>query len=441
MKVKFLLLESILLTAFFMLSSNVFSQMCDSIVTFTTTQVTQEELNNLLANEGVNGTLTGTYAYKVVINGGGGYYTHTDMMTCFGGVTPIAGYAKGESDDGDLYRTQIGTDPTMQNLFQFNNLGWVDVTDYIGSDELFYILDSKWGTNIDTWIYFWFATNQPIDEFGYGLLDEYNDDFGSITVEEYEVSGNQQTCDETVTFTTTQVTQDELNDLLVNAGINGTLTGTYAYKVVINGGGGYYTHTDMMTCFGGVTPIAGYAKGESDDGDLYRTQIGTDPTMQNLFQFNNLGWVDVTDYIGSDELFYILDSKWGTNIDTWIYFWFATNQPIDEFGYGLLDEYNDDFGSITVEEYTVTTSGLNDYSNKTLCKLFPNPASNFLNIRSKISCEFRITIFDVYGQNVYSTTLQNDNLINISFLKTGFYFVEITDENDNILLVEKIIKE
>ena len=88
------------------------------------------------------------------------------------------------------------------------------------------------------------------------------------------------------------------------------------------------------------------------------------------------------------------------------------------------------------------TTGINEmnFKNKDV-QLFPNPTSDFFNIKSEIYHKFQINIFDVYGQNVYSTTLQNDNLINISFLKTGFYFVEITDENDNILLVEKIIKE
>ena len=187
-------------------------------------------------------------------------------------------------------------------------------------------------------------------------MDENDDDFGSISVEGYQIDG-QQGCDSLITINHSQISSSELTTLLENDGITTNLQGDYIYKVVINAGGGYATHTEMMMCLDNKTPVSGLAKGMSDNSEVNRTQIGTDPTLENLFEFNNLGWVDVSSYTEASELFLILNSKWGSDIDTWIYYWFGTDQKIEELGYGLLDENDDDFGSISVEGYQIGGSG------------------------------------------------------------------------------------
>ena len=256
-----------------------------------------------------------------------------------------------------------------------------------------------------------------------------------------------QSCDETVSFSSATVTPSELSALLADDGVNGELTGNYAYKVVINGGGGYYTHTEMMTCLDGVIPTAGYAKGESDDGDAYRTQIGTDPTLQNLFNFNNMGWIDVTSYISSDELFYILDSKWGTDIDTWIYFWFSTNQPISEFGYGLLDEYNDDFGSITVDEYTITV-GIETQFAEWQSTIFPNPTNGTFKLQmSGINMgKYQINLIDNYGKIIESNNciISNESFeteFSLDGSSNGIYLLMVVNLTTGESFYKKIIKK
>jgi uncharacterized protein (TIGR02145 family)/uncharacterized repeat protein (TIGR02543 family) len=191
--------SAMLFLGFMLLGFNLNAQSCDSIISVNHTQVNQDELTTLLQDDGITTNLQGNHFYKVVINAGGGYSTHTDMMMCLDNVVPVSGVVMGESDASEIHRTQIGTDPTLENLFKFNNLGWVDVAEHTADSELFLILDSKWGTNIDTWIYYWFGTNDKIEELGYSLLDDYTDDFGSISIEGYYFE-NTSGCEPTVTY-------------------------------------------------------------------------------------------------------------------------------------------------------------------------------------------------------------------------------------------------
>jgi len=174
----------------------------------------------------------------------------------------------------------------------------------------------------------------------------------------------QSVCTETIPFSQNPVTQSELVTLMQNDGISSTLinsfSGNYVYRIVINGGGDYYTKTWLTMCLDGKVPVAGIAKGESDDIEPERTRIGTDQTYTNLYDFNNLGWVDVISYTGQSQLFMELNSKWGTDIDTWIYYWIATDEPIENLGYGLVEPHTSGFGSVTVDGYELASGSVCD---------------------------------------------------------------------------------
>jgi len=150
------------------------------------------------------------------------------------------------------------------------------------------------------------------------------------------------------------ITQEKLHDLLfrdrIAASMRSLLVGKYIHKIIINGGGGYYTNTRLKISLDQI-PHSGLAKGISDDSEVRRAQIGTDPSLDNLFKFNGLGWRDVKKYTNSKSLYFVLDSKWGSNIDTFIYYWFTTPSKISNISYELLDEYADDLGSITIYCY------------------------------------------------------------------------------------------
>jgi hypothetical protein len=77
--------------------------------------------------------------------------------------------------------------------------------------------------------------------------------------------------------------------------------------------------------------------------------------------------------------------------------------------------------------------GLNDFDNISF-KLFPNPTNNTLNIQSKTPIE-KVKIYSPQGVliNEYSS-----NIIDVSQLSAGIYFVEVTVDGENA--IKKFIK-
>ena len=77
-------------------------------------------------------------------------------------------------------------------------------------------------------------------------------------------------------------------------------------------------------------------------------------------------------------------------------------------------------------------------------EIYPNPASDYLTVnaidhQNKID---RLSIFNIYGQPVYSTgKIENAKRIDISSFLPGIYFIKIYNKLDEELLVNKIIIE
>jgi len=101
-------------------------------------------------------------------------------------------------------------------------------------------------------------------------------------------------------------------------------------------------------------------------------------------------------------------------------------------GTGWIDDVCIFAGTTGVEDLGLSLFNINVY---------PNPTSGILNFKSEMNQVLQIGIFNNYGQIVYSSAVLNDNSIDISRLSTGIYFVKLTDENGNILLSRKILKE
>ncbi len=70
-------------------------------------------------------------------------------------------------------------------------------------------------------------------------------------------------------------------------------------------------------------------------------------------------------------------------------------------------------------------------------KIHPNPVTNILNIETLDNTVIKfITIFDMNGKLLYSDKLES-NMINLSFLKQGFYTLKLDNDNAKTF---KIIK-
>lgn len=84
-----------------------------------------------------------------------------------------------------------------------------------------------------------------------------------------------------------------------------------------------------------------------------------------------------------------------------------------------------------------TTLGVENFEQNKIA-FYPNPASSSFSIRSTIDIK-SVTIFDTTGKKVASFSNQKE-VIDISNLKTGIYFVEILNF-DNKAFTEKLIKK
>lgn len=84
-----------------------------------------------------------------------------------------------------------------------------------------------------------------------------------------------------------------------------------------------------------------------------------------------------------------------------------------------------------------TTLGVNDFE-KDRIAFYPNPAHDFFSIRSSDEIK-SILIFDATGKKVVGFNNQKE-MIDISNLKTGIYFIEILN-SENKTVTEKLIKK
>ena len=83
---------------------------------------------------------------------------------------------------------------------------------------------------------------------------------------------------------------------------------------------------------------------------------------------------------------------------------------------------------------------INEYSQETKVKVYPNPTNDRLYIETETETN-DITIYDVYGrvQNLRISESQNLRIsIDVAKLNAGIYFIKINTEEGNI--VKRIIK-
>ncbi|MBK9046711.1 MAG: T9SS type A sorting domain-containing protein [Bacteroidetes bacterium] len=75
-------------------------------------------------------------------------------------------------------------------------------------------------------------------------------------------------------------------------------------------------------------------------------------------------------------------------------------------------------------------------------KLFPNPATNHINLQTTGFKNSTITILNTMGQTVFTSNLseaQNQTTINISKLSSGVYFIKVNDNENTVTL--KFVKQ
>lgn len=116
----------------------------------------------------------------------------------------------------------------------------------------------------------------------------------------------------------------------------------------------------------------------------------------------------------------------------------------DETSYSFVDE-NNNLERAYYRLKQVDFNGDYEYSNVILVRgttlkkmsMFPNPATELLNLQSNSSEETKITIHNVHGQIVYENYFYNSTQIVLSDLQKGWYFVSLNSPDG--VVVEKVL--
>ncbi len=83
------------------------------------------------------------------------------------------------------------------------------------------------------------------------------------------------------------------------------------------------------------------------------------------------------------------------------------------------------------------TTGTSDLSMQGLIKVFPNPASQFIQIDAPVAVS--IVIQSIDGKDVMEQ--KNVKILDIKGLSSGVYIIKVSDEKGQLLKIEKLVKE
>jgi len=75
--------------------------------------------------------------------------------------------------------------------------------------------------------------------------------------------------------------------------------------------------------------------------------------------------------------------------------------------------------------------------------IYPNPADNYITIKSTNNENvenYILEIYDIYGRRCLSQRFNSSEFIDVSFLKTGYYFIKLIQQNGNIMHL-KFVKQ
>ena len=193
-----------------------------------------------------------------------------------------------------------------------------------------------------------------------------------------------------------------------------------------------------------------------EDQDYIFNKINTDATGRNIFETNPIDGNQPCGGIGSCEF----QMAWNNTNDRWeIYaddgngtfsnifiLYFNTNPSSPNppsLNLGIWEEETvvtqslcGSISSLTGEVQEVAL-GISDVDLDEAILIFPNPASQFLNIENTNNIE-AVSVYNTMGKLVLQD-VQEKELIDVSELNSGLYFVRIVFNNHEI--VKKIIIE
>ena len=92
---------------------------------------------------------------------------------------------------------------------------------------------------------------------------------------------------------------------------------------------------------------------------------------------------------------------------------------------------------------TMSSLGLGDYTQLAGVQLYPNPATDFVNLRFSKEANYEIYIYDLLGKEVNTYQVNNSNTQRIALgqLPNAVYLVLVKNENTKEFISYRLIKE
>ncbi len=151
-------------------------------------------------------------------------------------------------------------------------------------------------------------------------------------------------------------------------------------------------------------------------------QLVTDTVYRTLDGFMNVNPIEVSDTMNMDA------------VEGIIYYGFSN--------YRLLPRNNDDFIGINVvlDSTNLPTSPISvtEFEGLSGLKIYPNPATEWVNIGFETEQDFNVTIYDMRGEVMLTKNAQTETRINLANFTNGMYIISLTN-NEGQTHFSKII--
>jgi len=123
----------------------------------------------------------------------------------------------------------------------------------------------------------------------------------------------------------------------------------------------------------------------------------------------------------------------------------SINNPIANttYYYRLVGTNNGNVVYSDTYQFTTGTLSLTDFDLENTTSIYPNPTTDFVNIKSNVSEKIKfIELYNALGQSIYYEVTDNktDIKIDLSSFRKGIYFVKIRFENTKIVSSKLILK-
>jgi type IX secretion system substrate protein len=108
---------------------------------------------------------------------------------------------------------------------------------------------------------------------------------------------------------------------------------------------------------------------------------------------------------------------------------------------GLMTANGNQLGNGYHSSFNLQLLSVEDTSLEALVSVYPNPTSDYLNIRQKDNHKIDVKILDLNGKTAKEATLNSEEPFDISALPQGVYIMLVTDRETNKKNTYKIIKK